>query len=409
MARVWDADTGQPVTPALMHSGMVYQVAFSPDGRYLLTPRRRGLRGEAATGYLVAVLPPAPPAVSSGRPASAPTAGRWSPPGRTARRRLWRLDAEQTPVKEWVALTQLLAAHRIDAAGGLTPLPGAELNALWAIDARRQDAGRLRAMPRRHSRAAMPTWRPADAKPPPRSSRPPFTSCPRRSGRAGFWPGGGWPGPTPRTWPRRKPPKRAPTRRPRSMTPPGTAGRGSAGGGPSAIPTAVWTWAATSAGRSTSPPTPSAVPFHTPKEQQVTLRDRVRTAQLRLWVNGVQVHEHPVSRNARPDDDAVRVTLHHSWNTLLAKVVNGTGAHLLYLRITRSRRLMLLGAGRCATALAPRPPLPTHLVFTARGAPLSLKPLPFTAPLPERCVPGGERGPGRFLGLGCGIRSGVSG
>ena len=36
-ARVWDLQTGEPVTPWLRHSNKVEQVLFSPDGKLLLT------------------------------------------------------------------------------------------------------------------------------------------------------------------------------------------------------------------------------------------------------------------------------------------------------------------------------------------------------------------------------------
>lgn len=36
-ARVWDATTGEPVSPPLKHGGEVWQAAFSPDGRFLVT------------------------------------------------------------------------------------------------------------------------------------------------------------------------------------------------------------------------------------------------------------------------------------------------------------------------------------------------------------------------------------
>jgi WD40 repeat protein/serine/threonine protein kinase/tetratricopeptide (TPR) repeat protein len=55
---------------------------------------------------------------------------------------------------------------------------------------------------------------------------------------------------------------------------------------------------------------------------------------VRLWLNGHLIHENPASRTAAPDQDAVLVTLEAGWNTLLAKVVNGTGEHALYLRLS---------------------------------------------------------------------------
>jgi WD40 repeat protein/serine/threonine protein kinase len=36
-ARVWEAVTGQPVTPLIHHEGVVQRASFSPDGRFLLT------------------------------------------------------------------------------------------------------------------------------------------------------------------------------------------------------------------------------------------------------------------------------------------------------------------------------------------------------------------------------------
>jgi len=32
-ARVWDAATGKPITPPMIHSGAVNSAVFSPDGR----------------------------------------------------------------------------------------------------------------------------------------------------------------------------------------------------------------------------------------------------------------------------------------------------------------------------------------------------------------------------------------
>jgi hypothetical protein len=56
--------------------------------------------------------------------------------------------------------------------------------------------------------------------------------------------------------------------------------------------------------------------------------------QVRLWLNGSQIHENLVQRRAMPDDDVVPATLAAGWNTLLARVVNVTGEHALYLRLS---------------------------------------------------------------------------
>jgi quinoprotein glucose dehydrogenase len=53
---------------------------------------------------------------------------------------------------------------------------------------------------------------------------------------------------------------------------------------------------------------------------------------LRVWINGALVHEYATPRSARPDDDRVEVTLQEGWNPVLAKVVNLTSDHGLYLR-----------------------------------------------------------------------------
>jgi WD40 repeat protein len=58
--------------------------------------------------------------------------------------------------------------------------------------------------------------------------------------------------------------------------------------------------------------------------------------QLRLWLNGKQIHESLVPRVTTADEDAVPGVLQSGWNTLLARVVNLTGKHSLYLRISNA-------------------------------------------------------------------------
>ena len=56
--------------------------------------------------------------------------------------------------------------------------------------------------------------------------------------------------------------------------------------------------------------------------------------QVRVWVNGKLIHECLRERAATPDEDAAPATLEAGWNTILARVVNVTGPHQLYLRLS---------------------------------------------------------------------------
>jgi WD40 repeat protein len=55
---------------------------------------------------------------------------------------------------------------------------------------------------------------------------------------------------------------------------------------------------------------------------------------VRLRLNGKQIHEHLVARQAVADEDAVGATLEPGWNTFLARVVNVTRDHALYWRLS---------------------------------------------------------------------------
>ena len=73
-ARLWDARTGEPIGPPMVHDDWVSSVAFSPDGRTILTGSydRTARLWDRATGRPIGE-PLTPSALRRGRWPSAPT------------------------------------------------------------------------------------------------------------------------------------------------------------------------------------------------------------------------------------------------------------------------------------------------------------------------------------------------
>src|SRR5207253_2741363 len=123
--RLWDAATGEPVTPSLAHPARLGGAAFSPDGRWLATTcadgsvwlwdvspgdseEREGTRGAAGTREA------GDASLRAQEPRSAGTheVGGWS-------------------VSDLLLQAQLQASRRIDATGGSVTLTAGELRRAW--------------------------------------------------------------------------------------------------------------------------------------------------------------------------------------------------------------------------------------------------------------------------------------
>lgn len=180
IARVWDARTGEPITPPLIHSGgpknmnmsqRVNHVEFSPNSSLLATASSEGTTRiwNAATG-----APAAPPIAGADRYAAFSPDGRWiatagssgmvrvwdvrsgaalSPPlrhdqaatcvafdahglrvvsaGLDGTARIWDLRPDDRPAEELRSLSEVLACRRIDETGGLVELTTEELRSRW--------------------------------------------------------------------------------------------------------------------------------------------------------------------------------------------------------------------------------------------------------------------------------------
>lgn len=132
-ARIWDVATGELVTPPLTHNGSISQAVFSADARLVVTASSdnsarvwNAETGQALTprlthpgwGKITAV------AISRDRRHVASTSEDGSA-------RLWRLASEDRPIDVLLNLAELLCGNRIDATGGLVPLPPDELRSHW--------------------------------------------------------------------------------------------------------------------------------------------------------------------------------------------------------------------------------------------------------------------------------------
>jgi WD40 repeat protein len=137
-ARVWDAATGAPVTPLLKHGRGLIRVAFSPDGRRVATGGGTydARLWDAATGEALG-----PPLRHRGwvyHVAFSPDGRRLATASHDGTARVWNLPVpDPRPLEDLVLLAQVLSAQRVDATDGLVEVePAAQRRALEVLRSR---------------------------------------------------------------------------------------------------------------------------------------------------------------------------------------------------------------------------------------------------------------------------------
>jgi WD40 repeat protein len=132
-ARVWDAASGQPVSPWLVHGYEVQQAHFSPDGSRLATLATYGCvrLWNARTGEPLAAPFLSPRKSGHARVAFSSDGARLL--SATSRMEAWIRDLTPEPatIEELKQRAQILSCSRLDPAAGIVLLDNLSLSNAW--------------------------------------------------------------------------------------------------------------------------------------------------------------------------------------------------------------------------------------------------------------------------------------
>jgi WD40 repeat protein/serine/threonine protein kinase len=130
-ARVWDAATGDPLTPPLRHTGTVVDAVFSPDSGWLVTAGRdrTACVWNAQTGQRV--RPPLRHPQEVVHASFCPDRCGVITECGDGTVRVWDLPSDDRPAEDLLLLAHLLAGGQIHETGGFLPLEPDALHHAW--------------------------------------------------------------------------------------------------------------------------------------------------------------------------------------------------------------------------------------------------------------------------------------
>jgi hypothetical protein len=130
-ARVWDAASGQPLTPPLKHESPVWHAAFSPDGTRIVTASddKTARVWDAAGGQ--PLTGPLKHADEVRYAAFSPDGNRVVTASDDKTARVWDVGPSTQSLADLKARAEIISGHEIDKTGGFPPLGPGQFQARW--------------------------------------------------------------------------------------------------------------------------------------------------------------------------------------------------------------------------------------------------------------------------------------